>query len=218
MNTTILPHNHVQLALHTLRAGPPAPDHPLLILHGLGSASPTIVPDWAAAWPGGVFALDFTGHGDSTVPAGGGYTAEILLADADVALAHLGSATVVGLGLGGYVAVLLAGARPSLVRGAVIADGPGFSGGSNDPTSSAVIGGIGRRDAPDPYALMELGHDLRPHDYASEFAQLAAADSGLAEPITVVARFRPPWLVSVCDQPGVRVAATIDEALTSYAT
>ena len=34
-------------------------------------------------------ALDFTGHGLSTIPPGGGYNAEILLADADIALAAL---------------------------------------------------------------------------------------------------------------------------------
>ena len=38
-------------------------------------------------------ALDFTGHGQSTIPAGGGYNAEILLADADIALAALAGET-----------------------------------------------------------------------------------------------------------------------------
>ena len=36
-------------------------------------------------WPGPVYGLDFTGHGASTVPVGGGYSAEMLLADADTA-------------------------------------------------------------------------------------------------------------------------------------
>ena len=67
------------------------------------------VPDFAADWPGPVYALDFTGHGRSDVPAGGGYSAEILLADADHALAHLGTATVVGRGLGAYIALMLGG-------------------------------------------------------------------------------------------------------------
>ena len=69
-------------------------------------------PTTSTRWPGPVWALDFTGHGASTVPRGGGYTAEVLMADADAALAHLGPATVLGRGLGAYVALLLAGARP----------------------------------------------------------------------------------------------------------
>jgi pimeloyl-ACP methyl ester carboxylesterase len=40
------------------------------------------------------------------------------MADVDIALRHLGEATVLGRGLGGYVAFLIAGARPTLVRGA----------------------------------------------------------------------------------------------------
>ncbi|MBI4932334.1 MAG: hypothetical protein HY828_00550 [Actinobacteria bacterium] len=97
MSTEFLTHYRVQLALHHLRDGA---GRTLLLLHGLGEQSPTAVPDWAASWPGPVVALDFTGHGASTVPAGGGYSAEILLGDADIALAHLGEATVVGRGLG----------------------------------------------------------------------------------------------------------------------
>ena len=86
-----------------------------------------------AGWPGPVFALDFTGHGDATVPVGGGYTAEQMLADADTALQHIGEATVVGRGLGAYVALLLAGGRPKQVRGAILCDGPGFEGGGGEP-------------------------------------------------------------------------------------
>ena len=73
-------------------------------------------------------ALDFTGHGASTMPIGGGYTAEILMADVDAALDHLDEATVVGRGLGAYVALLISGARADRVRGVVLADGPGLSG------------------------------------------------------------------------------------------
>ena len=133
---TMLRHNKVDLALHRLAAGTGTA---LLLLHGLGEASPTLVPAWASAWPGAVYALDFTGHGRSTVPPGGGYTAEIILADADVALAELGTATLVGRGLGAYVALMLAGARPQHVRGAVLADGPGLAGGAIGPTSQSFV-------------------------------------------------------------------------------
>ena len=89
-STTMLRHGKVRLALHRLAGGD---GRPLLLLHGLGEASTTAVPAWAQGWPGPVAALDFTGHGASTVPRGGGYTAEMLLADADAALAELGELT-----------------------------------------------------------------------------------------------------------------------------
>jgi hypothetical protein len=82
-----LTHNRVRLALHHLREGT---GRPLLVLHGLGERSPAAVPAWASTWDGPVAALDFTGHGSSTIPRGGGYTSEMLLADADIALAELG--------------------------------------------------------------------------------------------------------------------------------
>ena len=55
------------------------------------------------------------------------------MGDVDAALAHLGPSTVLGRGLGAYIALLIAGARPDLVRGAVLADGPGLVGGGREP-------------------------------------------------------------------------------------
>ena len=75
----------------------------------LGERSPASVPRWLDGWTGPVAALDFTGHGSSTIPTGGGYTAEAAPADADAALAALGRATVFGRGLGAYIALQLAG-------------------------------------------------------------------------------------------------------------
>lgn len=210
--TTMLVHNRVRLALHELR-GATGTGRPLLLLHGLGESSPTAVPEWATAWPGSVYALDFTGHGASTVPAGGGYSAEILLADADAALAALtgptglaGSAeaiTVVGRGLGAYVALMLAGARADAVHGTVLGDGPGLAGGSVSPTSQSFVALPPAAHAPDPSALVELSHDLRPPDYATLFVRLAVEHSGLDEPIAVAALVRPPWLAAVADEVGV---------------
>ncbi len=216
MSVTYLKHNRISLALHTLRLD--GVGHPLLILHGLGAQSPPTLPEYATEWPGQVYALDFTGHGLSTIPRGGGYTAEILMADADAALAHIGPSTIVGHGLGGYVALLLAGARPGEVLGTVLTDGPGMAGGSAEPTSLHVVTGIGRDSAPDPYALVELSRDLRPADYAPEFTHLAASGSLLDEPITIVARFRPAWLEAVAAQPGSAEAASVAEALSRYRT
>lgn len=213
MSITWLHHGKVRLALHELRTGA---GRPLLILHGLGEAT-TSHPAWADSWPGPVMALDFTGHGASTVPRGGGYTAETLLADGDAALAELGAVTVVGRGLGAYVATMLAGARPTLVRGAVLADGPGIVGGGEDgPTPQAYFRLGEAAVSPDPYALFELSRDLRPPDYATQFVRLAVAGSGLDEPFAVTATYRPPWLAAVVAEPGV-ADVTLPTALAMYA-
>lgn len=209
-----LRHSKVTLALHELRDGD---GPPLLLLHGLGEHSPGELPPVAAPWPGPVFALDFTGHGRSTVPAGGGYTCEILMADADAALAALGPLTLLGRGLGAYVALLLAGARPADVHGAVLTDGPGLFGGPSAPASPSVVTlpADGTEAAPDPYAIVELTRDVRPPDYAASFARQAAAVSALEHPITVAAIGRPPWLEAVVREVGV-LEAGVEEALASY--
>ena len=213
MSVVHLTHNRIHLALHTLRAA----DGPkLLLLHGLGEASPAAVPRWAQRWPGAVHALDFTGHGASTMPAGGGYTAETLMADADVAVQHLGTTTIVGRGLGAYIALLIAGARAERVQGAVLADGPGMSGGPTSPTSQPVVTAEAVTSTPDPYAILELGRDLRPPDYATTFVRLANEGSVLNDPFAVTARFLPKWLRAVVDESGVRQFGSIAEALAIY--
>lgn len=156
------------LALHALREQ--GAGRPLLWLHGLGERAPEGVPEGLAAWPGPIHALDFTGHGASTLPRGGGYTAELLLADADAALAQLGSATLLGRGLGAYVALLLAGGRPGAVRGAILCDGPGLAGGGPDVGPPRVDLPEPVAGPPDPLALHELSRDVRPPDYAIMFA------------------------------------------------
>ena len=212
--TTWLVHNRIRLALHVPRGGS---GRPLLLLHGLGESSPSTVPALAQQWSGPVAALDFTGHGESTVPRGGGYSAEMMLADADVALAHLGSATVVGRGLGAYVALQLAGARSSLVHGAVLCDGAGLAGGAVGMTGQSFFSLTTTGSAPDPYALVELSRDLRPPDYATMFVRLAVQGSALAEPISVAAVYRPPWLAAVVGEMGVG-ETSLAEALERYDT
>lgn len=211
---TSLTHNRIRLALHTLRDGDGA--RTLLLLHGLGESSPATVPAYAAAWPGRIVALDFTGHGASTLPTGGGYTAELVMADADIAIQHLGPVSIVGRGLGAYIALLVAGARTELVRGAVLADGPGLSGGPSVPISQPVVVVPPVASTPDPYALVELGRDLRPPDYAATFARLAVQASALDEPLVVTAAFRPEWLAAVAAEPGVGQASTIADALARF--
>lgn len=213
MTTTYLTHNRVELALHTLRDGG---GRALLLLHGLGEASPTEVPRYAQGWPGPVVALDFTGHGGSTLPSGGGYTAELVMADADIAIAHLGEVTIAGRGLGAYVALLVAGARPDRVHGAVLADGPGLSGGPSVPTTQPVVQLAPVASTPDPYAIVELGRDLRPPDYAATFARMCVQSSHLDEPLVVAAAFRPEWLTAVAAEPGVGQAPTIAAAVARF--
>jgi pimeloyl-ACP methyl ester carboxylesterase len=225
----VLRHNKVHLALHPLRSAATAGSDrpPLLLLHGLGEQTPAEVPAGAAGWPGPIWGLDFTGHGASTIPRGGGYTCELLMADADIALAHLGGATLFGRGLGGYVAVLVAGARPALVRGAVVADGPGLDGGE-PPTAGPPradltrIGGTvgdGAARPPDAYALQELASDVRSPEYAAGYAREATDGSGLDPAIVVCCRARPPWLVAVLDVAGVEPADPLDAsaALQAFA-
>ena len=208
-------HGKIELALHPLR---PGAGRPLLLLHGLAEHSPDALPDELGAWQGPVYALDFTGHGESTVPKGGGYHPEMLLADADAALAELGPVTLAGRGLGGYVAILLAGARPELVRGTLVLDGPGLSGGGARPVSTQIGTPDPRAAAPpDPFALLELSADVRPPDYAALFAQRARDLSGLDRPITVCAVERPVWLEAVVEDPGA-VVSPPDKALARYAS
>lgn len=230
--TVTVRHNRIDLALHRLAGGAPGGgrdgedpggpaggdrSQPLLLLHGLGERSPATAPAHLASWPGDVWALDLTGHGASGRPVGGGYTCEILMADVDAALAHTGPATVHGRGLGAYVALLIAGARPDLVRGAILDDGPGLAGGGAEPPSPFVLTQPpADPGTPDPYALLELSHDVRPADYAATYARQAATLSGLDTAIVVCAASRPPWLAAVAGEPGVRVLSR-DRAVQVFA-
>ncbi len=129
---TFLGHGKLTLVLHRIRSGS---GRPLLLLHGLGECSPRSPEAEVADWPGPIFALDFTGHGESSIPVGGGYSPELFLADADTALAHLGVATLLGYGIGAYTALMLCGSRPKAARGAILCDGPGLAGGGAEPGS-----------------------------------------------------------------------------------
>jgi pimeloyl-ACP methyl ester carboxylesterase len=213
----MLNHARLRIAVHCLRSGT---GQALLLLHGLGERTVSLVPAWASNWTGPIYGLDFTGHGLSDRPLGGGYNCELLMADVDTALAVTGAATIVGRGLGGYVGLLIAGARPKVVRGLVIVDGVGLAGGGVRP-GAQTIGAPNlppRPDssAPDPFVFLELTSDVRPTDYAMNFLRSCVAGSDLALPVSVAAAFRPPWLQAVCEHPSVNVIS-IPEALAAYA-
>jgi pimeloyl-ACP methyl ester carboxylesterase len=214
MSVEVLQHNRTSLALHRLRDGA---SRPLLLLHGLGERTPLSAPPYVEPWPGPVLGLDFTGHGDSTLPRGGGYTAEMLMADVDTVLAHVGPVTVLGRGLGAYVGLLIAGGRPDLVRGSVLADGPGLVGGGIRPGSPYVLVVDDASANPDPYALFELSRDVRPPDYAQEFVRQAVQWSDLERPLAVATVTRPEWLEAVVAEPGV-VEMDVSGALEMYAS
>ena len=215
MSTLRLSHARIELALHELRAGSGLA---LLLLHGLGERSPRDVPAYAAFWPGPVYALDFTGHGESGHSLGGGYTAEVLMGDADAALRKLGRATLLGRGLGAYVALLLAGARPREVRGAILADGLGLSGGGSEAaTPSIVYPNPNAKAPPDPFALAELARDVRPPDYATAFVRQASQLSGIERPIAVCCVEKPDWIEALLREPGVQLTSVAD-ALAQFAS
>lgn len=212
--TEYIHHNRVRLALHQLKDGH---GHALLLLHGLGEHAPAALPAPYAGWPGPVHALDFTGHGASDIPPGGGYSCEFLMADADCALARLGAATVVGRGLGAYVGLLLAGARPTQVRGVILLDGPGLAGGGT-PAKNPYIPVVDAAwpGPPDPFAIADLATDARPPEYASNYAMLASQHSGLDKPISVCTCEVPEWLQAVISLLSLE-RGNLDEALQEYA-
>jgi pimeloyl-ACP methyl ester carboxylesterase len=213
----MLNHARLRIALHCLRSGE---GQALLLLHGLGERTVDSVPAWASSWTGPIYGLDFTGHGLSDRPRGGGYNCELLMADVDTALAVTGAATIVGRGLGGYVGLLIAGARPKVVRGLVIADGVGLAGGGVRPGAQTIgapnLPPTPDSAAPDPFVFLELTSDVRPTDYALNFLRSCVSGSDLALPVSVASAFRPPWLQAVCEHPSVNVIS-IPEALTAYA-
>lgn len=212
--TEFLHNGELSLALHTLAAGE---GRPLLLLHGLGERSPDRRPAWTSSWTGPVLALDFTGHGDSGVPVSGGYMPESLMSDVDIVLADRGPCTIVGRGLGAWVGLLIAGARPELVHGVVLFDGGGIAGGGpQPPTPHVTVLPAGDLPTPDPFALAELSRDPRPSDYALDFVRFALEDSPLPHPIVVSARIRPDWLAAVAADIGV-VELPLEQAIRSFA-
>ena len=209
-------HNRIDLAIHHLTNGSDPTHRPLLLLHGLGERTPDEVPP-SVRWPGPVYGLDFTGHGQSTIPVGGGYTSEILVGDVDASLEELGEVTILGRGLGAYIGLLIAAARPQQVMGVVMSDGPGLVGGGIHPGSPSVpFPAPWASNTPDPFALLELARDVRPPDYAQTYVRFVLESSKLEKALMVCAVARPEWLAAVAAEPGVG-HGTVDEALQFYA-
>jgi len=211
------------LELHALQSGEGLP---LLLLHPLHASGALWPLEGAESpivhWQGPVFALDFSGHGDSGWRAGGFYSAELLAGDADLALVELGRAALLGRGLGAYVGLLLAGARPDEVTGALLQPGGGLAGAGaepdfreeTDPWAAVALGSEPERSAErshDPM-LCCLGHEIRPPDYAVDFARAA---TGL---ILADCEDGPPWWRAIAAEPRVRLlAGSLKEQLGALA-
>jgi pimeloyl-ACP methyl ester carboxylesterase len=224
--TRSLTHGRITLALHLLRPPDSPTDlpgrRPLLMLHGLGGATPASASVVASEnWNGPIYGLDFSGHGQSTCAVGGGYSAEVLMADVDAALREIGPSVLLGAGLGGYVALLTAGAAPSRVHAVVITGGSGLAGGGVRPGSESICVPThsGTQEAsmstPDPFALVELAMDVRPPNYVASFVRQFVSVSDTPQPVSVCTAARPPWLAAVVDEYGVATAG-IEEALRAY--
>ena len=114
-----LDHDGVRIAWESAGSGPA-----LLLLHGLGGGlvdwEPQIVP-FAARYR--VIRLDVRGHGGSDKPKGP-YRVEDFTGDAIAVLraADAGPAHVVGLSMGGMIALQMALDAPELVRSLVLAN------------------------------------------------------------------------------------------------
>ncbi len=180
----------------------PSADGPLPV----GSLRSAKADRLLAAWQGPVYALDFSGHGKSDWVTGGAYCPELLLGDADIALAHIGSAALAGAGLGAYVAVLLAGARADAVRGALLLPGAGLDGAGDLPDFTQACAGfdVSLPDEPangrhDPM-VRGLETSPRPAAYVQPFADAAAHVLLLED-----AGPRPSWWQAARRSPAARI-------------
>lgn len=208
-----LSHARTEIELHRLssEAGPT-----LLLLHQLFGSS----AEWsgvAEAWPGTVYALDFSGHGRSQWFEGGAYSAEHFAANADIALQEIGPAVVAGAGLGAYVALLIAGGRPSLVPGALLLPGCGLAGAGAEPDNTRALPDFNAslradRNGGDPMTVC-VEMFLRPTEYARRFAD-AARCLLLAEDCSA----RPPWWHEIRNSHAARpVRGSVAELLPALA-
>ena len=143
-----------EVALHHLKEGQGLP---LLLLPELGEHAADLAAG-ARDWPGPEYGLDPSGHGAADWLRGGGYTPELVAADADVALAELGRAVLVGHGLGAYAVLLLAGARPEAVPAVILLPGSGLEGGGSEPGETNLFVAYWKDHEPDVW-LDEVEED-----------------------------------------------------------
>ncbi len=225
-----LAHGRVSIELYELRL---AEGPPLLLLHALG-ANAKVWPEEVLEWPhGSVYALDFSGHGQSGQLRGGAYYPEYFLADADLALEKIGEpCALVGAGIGAYVALLLSGARAEWGLGALLLEGAGLEGGGSVPgherenhAGAEDIQGFERfiEKAASDYGpstdplVAQCERDVRPLEYVASFA--CAAKPMLFSSHVGVRVPRPDWWKCALDENrGRLVAGELVEGLGELAS
>jgi esterase len=128
MTTSLAPRDHTVtldgLALHYCEWGA-AHARPLVLLHGITGHARTWDHLAQALQPGfRVIALNQRGHGDSQWAPGGDYSVGAMAADVGRLAEHLGldPFLLLGLSMGGRVAIALAGTHPERVERLVIVD------------------------------------------------------------------------------------------------
>jgi pimeloyl-ACP methyl ester carboxylesterase len=112
------------LTFHYVESGDPA-GRPIVLLHGITGHARTwdrLAPDLGHAFR--VIALDQRGHGDSHPTADGDYSTAAMAGDlgAVADALGLGTFTLLGLSMGGRVAIAFAGTHPARVDRLVIVD------------------------------------------------------------------------------------------------
>jgi pimeloyl-ACP methyl ester carboxylesterase len=112
------------LTFHYVESGNPA-GRPLVLLHGITGHARTwdrLAPDLGHAFR--VIALDQRGHGDSHPAADGDYSTAAMAVDLGAVADALGLSTftLLGLSMGGRVAIAFAGTQPARVDRLVIVD------------------------------------------------------------------------------------------------
>jgi pimeloyl-ACP methyl ester carboxylesterase len=219
-------HGRNEIELHELRTGEGLP---LLLLHELGGGACQWQPAVFEAWPGPVYALDFAGHGSSDPLKGGGYYPEYFLADADLSLSAVctaGECAVVGAGIGGYVAMLLSGARRERIPAALLLPGRGLAGGGllpdweNRPYTSleewdAHIAQCAGRYLPGTDPLVaNCEFDIRSEPYVADFA---AASRRLILSEAIASGVEPPawWHLATQIPTSAIAAAEFGNALST---
>ena len=190
--TVTVRHNRIELALHRLRDGDGG-DRPLLYLHGLGEHArrPPCPSTSAGLARAGLGARLHRARRLEPCRSAAATPASCSWPTSTPPWPTSARPRSTGGGSGGYVALLTAGARPDLVRGAILDDGPGLKRRGPEPTTPSFVLTeplVQTPGPPDPYALLELSHDVRPADYATTYARLAATLSGLDVALAVSRR------------------------------
>lgn len=151
--------NHIRLYYETLGQG-----QALVFIHGLGSST----RDWESQIPAfardyQVIAFDLRGHGQSDKPAGP-YSMEMFAADVADLLAGLGitSAHIVGISLGGAVALQFALDDAAMVKTLTVVNSGPSLGGTLEQRRQEIERRVG---VVQQYGMRVMGQTLAPNLY-----------------------------------------------------